>query len=87
MVDCLISTAARTCCLFHYLEVMEVGPGFVMSRHHCREIRSYVYFHFKPLLYIWEELLRYSCLCTFIPLFLPFLFCFLFCITYQCPII
>jgi len=71
MVYCLISIVARTCCLFHYLEVMEEGPGFAVSCHHCCEVWSYVYFHFKPVLLIWKELLCYNCLGTFIPLFLP----------------
>jgi len=43
-------------CLFHYPEAMEEGPGFAMSCHHCCEVCSYVYFHFKPVLYIWKEL-------------------------------
>jgi hypothetical protein len=33
---------------------------FCQSCHHCREVWSYVYFHFKPILYIWKELLRSS---------------------------
>jgi len=61
-------------CLFHYLEAMEVVPGFAVSCHHCFKVCSYVYFNFKPVLYICKELLRYICLGTFIPLFLPFCF-------------
>jgi len=54
MVHCLISVVARTCCLIHYLEAMEVGSGFTVSSNHCREVWSYVYFHFKPILHIWK---------------------------------
>jgi hypothetical protein len=82
----LFSIVARTCCMFHYLEAMEVGPGFAVSCYHCREVRSYVYYQFKPVLYAWKELLRYRCLRTFFPLFLPFLFCLLFYFTVQCPL-
>ena len=73
------------CCLFHYLEAMEVGPGFAVSCHHCREVRSYFYFHFKPVLYIWKELLYCNDLRAFIPFFCHFLFCLHFYFPYQCP--
>jgi len=59
-------------CSFHYLDMMEVVPGFAVSCHRCYKVCSYVYFHFKPVLYIWKEMLHYICLGTFIPLFLPF---------------
>ena len=41
---CLIYIVARTCCLFHYLEVLEVGPSFAETCHHCRRVHSYVIF-------------------------------------------
>ena len=71
MVYCLISIVIRTRCLFHYLEAIEIGSRFAVSCHHCREVCSYAYFHLKPILYIWKELLRYCCLRTSIPFFLP----------------
>jgi hypothetical protein len=86
MIYCLISTVARTCCLFHYLEAVEVGSGFAASCHHCCEVWFYVYFHFKPIPYIWKELLCYCCLCTFIPFFLLFFTDSFFNFTYQRPL-
>jgi hypothetical protein len=60
------------------LSAKEVGSVLAVSHHLCREFGTYVYFHCNPALFIWEELLRYCCIITFIPLFLPFLFCLLF---------
>jgi hypothetical protein len=42
--------------MVHYLEAMEVGPGIAVSCHYRREVRSYVYFYFKPVLCIWKEI-------------------------------
>jgi hypothetical protein len=64
---------------------MEVGPGFAVSSYHCCKVRRSVYFRCEPVLYIWEELLCYSGLRTFIPLFLPSVFCLLFYFTFQRP--
>jgi len=64
--------SCKDICLFHYLDAMEVVPGFAVSCHHCCEVCSNIYSNFKPVLYIWKELLRYICLGTFIPMFLPF---------------
>ena len=60
------------------------SPWFCCVLPPLLRVCSYVYFHFKPVPYIWKELLRCICLGTFIPLFLPLcLFPLLF--HFQCP--
>ena len=76
--------SCKDICLFHYLQAMKVVPGFAVSCHHCCEVCSYVYFHFKPVLYICKELLVIFALVHSFHCFCHFAF-FLFYFTYQCP--
>ena len=45
---------------------MEVGSGFAVFCHHCREIWSYVYFYFKPILYIYVRMCMCACMCMYV---------------------
>ena len=51
--------SCKDICLFHYLDAMEVVPGFAVSCHHCCEVWSYVNFHFKPVLLTLRLLMTY----------------------------
>ena len=78
--------SCKDICLFHYLDAMEVVPGFAVSCHHCCEVWSYVYLHFMPVIctfgkncfVIFALVHSFHCFCHYV--------CFLFYFTYQCPI-
>ena len=82
MVYGLVSLVTRTCCIFYYLKLVEINPGFSVSCYHSPEIRVYAYIQFNPVSYVWEELFCYCCLRTIFPFFLPFL-CNFFCFALQ----
>ena len=83
MVYGLVSLVARTCCIFYYLKSVEISLGFSVFCYHSREIRVYVYIHFNPVLYVWEELFCYGCLRTIFLFFLLFLCSFFFYFSVQ----